>query len=155
MSPLHSPFPSTSPAVVPAPWDPTAEPTLEQTGTVVGDGAQSGDGKRSHCRDPLQMLRAGTVLQGWPQPLQKWLSHTPAPPLPQGCPCLTWPQWGEQGRDTRGIWFGGAGLNPTLQDLESWEGSIPPCALGRHFPQLVTTGWGAGLAGGLGQVEER
>lgn len=137
MSPLHSPFPSTSPAVVLAPWDPTAGPTLNQTRTLAGDGALRGDGKRSRCRSSGQEQCCRDGLK----PSKMCPIHTPAAPHPQGCPCLPWLQWGEQGRETQGSWFWGARLDTTLQDLNWGVGRAPsPLCPGKTLPLLGDPG---------------
>lgn len=155
MSPLHSPFPSVSPAVVPAPWEPTAGPTPKQAlwlemglSEWVGKGLTAGDPCR--CSGWEQCCRGGL------KPSKTWPIHTQAAPLPLGCPCLPWPQRSEQGRDTPWSWFGAAGLDPTLQDL-NWgvgRGSVPPVSPGKTLPPLGDPGWcGAGRRAGAGGGE--
>lgn len=106
-------------------------------------------GKRLTAGDPCRCSRQEQCCKDAIKPPKTWPSYTAAASLPQGCSCLPWPQWGEQGRDNPGSRFGGgrAGPHPAGSELGSWEGSTPPCALGRHFPHLVTHG-GVGCRAG-------
>lgn len=115
MSPLHSPFPSVSPAVVPAPWEPTAGPTPKQA-LWLEMGLSEWVGKVSLQGIPADAQGGNSAVGVALNPPKHGLSTHRQPHSPWAAPACP----GPKGVNRAGIPHG-AGLGQ--------QGWTPPCRI--------------------------